>query len=128
MARAYGAHVQRLRQHALAQNLAVLHVNDAIGMRLQARIVGHYDYRGAPLLGGLMEQPDDDLAVDRIECRGGLIGKNQRRRLGQCPRYGDPLFSPPDNSAGFWCRRPPRPTDSSTAAARVRASRLPEPQ
>src|SRR5580704_9918059 len=67
-------------------------MNNAISMRLQARIMRHHDNRGAPLLGGLVEQLDDDLTVDRIKCRGGLVRKNQRWGLGKSTGNGDPLF------------------------------------
>ena len=83
---------RRRCRRAVVEDQAVLDVDDAVGVGLQARVVGDADHRRAVLLGGALQQADDDLAVLAVERGGGLVGEQQLRVLGQGAGDGDALL------------------------------------
>src|SRR5258706_2205645 len=70
---------RRGRAPPIVQNPAVLEVDDPVGEGLEPGIMGDADHRGAVLLGGAAQQPDDELAVLSVQGRSRLVGEQQLR-------------------------------------------------
>lgn len=47
----------------IAEDLAVFHVNNAVGVGFKALVVGHADDRGAMFFSGAVQEFDNDLAI-----------------------------------------------------------------
>ena len=113
----------------VTQDVAVLHANESVGMRLQARIVRDDNDGRAALLRCFVQQADHDLAVLGVERGSRLVGKDQLTVIFASARaMATRCFSPPESSAGRCFRRSPNPTACKAASARRRASSLPDPQ
>ncbi len=72
--------------------LAVIEMNDLVGIVNQAAIVGNHQDRGAETPRAFLEQLDDGLAVAPVQGAGGLVGKAQHGLLDQGPANRYPLL------------------------------------
>ena len=75
----------------VARDAAVFEMDDAVGVDLEARVMGHADHRRAELLGGALEELDHDLAVLAVQSAGGLVREEELRILGDGAGDGDAL-------------------------------------
>ena len=71
----------------VAENTAIFHRQDAVGMDNDTRVVADTQHRGAMRMGDPVQDVDDHLAIGGVQRAGRFIGKQQLRFLGQ--RTGD---------------------------------------
>ena len=89
---ALGRPVEELRRRGVEHDPAALHREHAVGRREAALepVLGQ-QHRRPPLLVQPAQQPDELVARDRVELRGGLVQHEQRRLAGDRRRQRDPL-------------------------------------
>ena len=76
----------------VVEDVAVLDVDDPVGVDLQPGVVGDADHRRPVLLGRPPQEADHHLAVLAVERAGGLVREQQLGRLGEGAGDGDPLL------------------------------------
>ncbi len=68
-----------------------LHLDELVGERNEARVVGRDEHGSSPL-GQATQDPQDDLDLHVVQARRRLVGHDQRRVMSQRPRDRHPLL------------------------------------
>jgi len=89
---------------------AILKHDYSIRMGKQSRVVGYPKHGSVVVVGNILEQVNDDLAVLLIQRGCRLVGKNKARRLDQGTGNRDALLFP-SREFGWTQMRPPPQSD-----------------
>ena len=100
------------------EDLAILDVDNAVGIGFEPRVVGDDDDGRAERLGGALQELDHHLAVLAVERAGRLVGEQAAcGSLASARAMATRCFSPPDISEGREFIRISRPTSVRALAA-----------
>ena len=76
----------------LGYDLAVAHIDVAIGKLSRIRVVSDHQHGLAQLLVGLLQQGEHGFRILGVEIAGGLVRQDDRRLVDQGARQRNPLL------------------------------------